>query len=370
MDFGVRGYWNTNLGDDLFLKILAERFPQHNFHIITFNQNYKVFKKYENIKSIEIEKKIVMRIFNKIRNILFRKDYYEFYLTKFGNYIEIGGSLFMQDHDKEVSDDLVRRTEIVNKVDNYWVIGSNFGPYFMKEQVNQYSYFFSKCTAVVFRDENSKKLFNQLSNVSVAPDVVFNLDVSNYSNLDSEGYIVISVLDLITKSKEPGSHRLADYNTNYMEKIQEIVKEYISMGKDVYLMSFCDNQNDDLISKQILKNMNHNKNIILFSHKDIEESLELLAKADRIITTRFHGLILSFLLKKPVLALIYSQKTLNVINDIDESLNYFTLDKISELNVKNLEDYYSVINDEVLNKLIIESNKQFESLEKFIIENN
>lgn len=46
----VHGFFTFNLGDDLFLKILIERYPHITFYIYA-NKNYKeLFKEYKNLK--------------------------------------------------------------------------------------------------------------------------------------------------------------------------------------------------------------------------------------------------------------------------------------------------------------------------------
>jgi len=370
MNFGVKGYWNTNLGDDLFLKILSETFPEEKFHIVTYNNNHKVFEKYANIRILKMGNNYRLKIKNFLYKRAFGISYYDLYLTKFKNYLEIGGSLFMQDANNKVSADLLKRKKIRSKVKNYWVIGSNFGPYFFDQQIADYGNFFSTLNSVVFRDKNSKLLFSNSSNIEYAPDVVFNLNVQKYLNLETESYIVISVIDLMSKSEEPGSNSLSEYAEKYISKMQDIVKFYLRIGKKVCIMSFCDDQGDLNVARTIKKNLNNDGDITIHSHDNIEDSLQILAKSEKIITTRFHGLILSLILKKPVLIITYSNKTINVINDIDSSITYFSLDKLDHLEIDNIEEYFNTISQEKLNYLVERSNSQFSSLKSYISENS
>lgn len=48
----VLGYWHNNLGDDLFLKILADRYRTQKFCVFISESNYEPFKNIQNMKKI------------------------------------------------------------------------------------------------------------------------------------------------------------------------------------------------------------------------------------------------------------------------------------------------------------------------------
>ena len=62
----VDGYWRKNLGDDLFLKILAERYPNNKFYILIDEEFYSVFDKFTNIIPMFNKKSALMRLKEKI----------------------------------------------------------------------------------------------------------------------------------------------------------------------------------------------------------------------------------------------------------------------------------------------------------------
>ena len=59
MEVFVRGFFHVNLGDDLFLHILAKRYPNHNFHVILNEEYTNVFCD---------EKNIIVHPYKKIRS--------------------------------------------------------------------------------------------------------------------------------------------------------------------------------------------------------------------------------------------------------------------------------------------------------------
>ena len=57
------------------------------------------------------------------------------------------------------------------------------------------------------------------------------------------------------------------------------------------------------------------------------------------ICSRFHSLILSYLLKQKLYILSYSDKIINVINDLNLIDSYHTFDELSELEFIKLDDF-------------------------------
>ena len=88
-------YLRKNLGDDLFLKIILERYPNTIFHIQS-NINYKntFLKNYKNVK-------IYSGIKNKIINFIYlitnqNKKMFHYIKNKCDLMITLGGSMFIE----------------------------------------------------------------------------------------------------------------------------------------------------------------------------------------------------------------------------------------------------------------------------------
>jgi colanic acid/amylovoran biosynthesis protein len=79
-------------------------------------------------------------------------------------------------------------------------------------------------------------------------------------------------------------------------------------------MSFCDAEGDAAAAGRIAEKLNSTRACV-YSHTNIDESLALLASAKGIIATRFHAMILAFILNTPVFPIIYHPKMQTVIND-------------------------------------------------------
>ena len=180
----VYGYFNLNIGDDLFLKILFERYPDTMFYVpIQDKDGYsELFSKYQN--AVLIHPSTTYKILRKSVGILFPSLYQKFKfkvdlisakVNKFDNFISIGGSIFGEknNNQKDYRPDFYNVTE---KINNRFFLGSNFGPFKTREFLSYYENLFSKATDVCFRDKESFELFNHLQNVRMAPDIVFSLN--------------------------------------------------------------------------------------------------------------------------------------------------------------------------------------------------
>ena len=71
MDIYVKGFFYSNLGDDLFLKIITDRYPRTKF-ICYVNKSYLEFIKLNKIFNIRLK---YSNVVEKIYNTFYRKIY-------------------------------------------------------------------------------------------------------------------------------------------------------------------------------------------------------------------------------------------------------------------------------------------------------
>lgn len=363
----VRGYWKTNLGDDLFLKVLCQRFPDVTFKILVSEKHSAVFNNIPNLECLFLTDFDVFkdRLSRRFNIVFLLKEYWLFKNSYCG--VEIGGSIFMTLLDgKSWKYRLKIRKKLSDSVNNnYFVIGSNFGPFKSENEVSQYSKFFESINYTVFRDSYSRTLFDDIDNMSLAPDAVFNLDVGN-NLIDSENYIVISVINLNRKDKSLNSKQIEKYERS----VANIANLYIEQGKKIMFMSFCEDEGDLNAINRII-NYVHRKNrryIKIFSHTNLTQSLNVLKQSNRIVASRFHAMILGWLLQKPTFVVSYSNKTNDVINDLNPNQNYETVETIGDLNINssNIDSLFSVIEDLRLSQIRKDSEEQFKHLKSFL----
>jgi colanic acid/amylovoran biosynthesis protein len=140
-----------------------------------------------------------------------------------------------------------------------------------------------------------------------------------------------------------------------------IVKELLNKEEQVVLMSFCEAEGDLAAVKRIQKKFSDCPRVTIFNHTNINESLNKIKGASKIIATRYHSMILGWLFKKPTFVISYSQKINNVINDL------FPEQPVIDINQIDLDNFKLnfIVNNRV-DKITRESQHQFKFLDRFL----
>ena len=206
-------------------------------------------------------------------------------------------------------------------------MGSNFGPYQTLPFYKAYERLFSTVQDVCFRDESSYAEFKHLPNVRTAPDVVFSMDTKGLNDTRIEKSVIISVIDLSWRDE------LVNFQDDYENSILKISEKLIERGYKVVLMSFCQYEGDENAINRILSQTSDQNITKYFYDGDIEESIDIINHSSGVIATRFHSMILGWIFKKPVFPFIYSNKTLNVLNDIEYDGYSLEIEDIASINI-------------------------------------
>ena len=329
----VKAYFKRNLGDDLFVKILLDRYKDKKFITIAPDCYKEILPSNIVIKK---NRRIINAVLKKITNNKY--DLSHKYIDKSDFTVLIGGSMFIQSKNKKY-----KRNNYYGK--KYYILGSNFGPYYDEKFYDEYLNIFKYAEDVCFREKKSYDLFTSLKNVRWAPDVIFSLDTSNIKFTDNRK-VIISVIDCKRKIGE-------QYEKIYEEKILDLIYFLISKDYNICLMSFCKDEGDEEAINKILEKIDYEKRKNVnkyFYNGKIEEALNILGDSQIVIGSRFHANILGLLLNKVVLPIAYSDKMLNVLKDIEfngkiidiRNMNEFNVDEITEKDLnykKNVEMY-------------------------------
>ena len=343
----IQAYLKKNLGDDLFLKILLERYKKEKFQIIGPKEYKEIMP--SNLKVIKNKK-----IINKMLNILTNNkiSLKKIYSNKSDITVIIGGSMFIQ------SSNFYKRNDHYGK--NYFIIGSNFGPYKSQEFYDKYYNIFKDAKDVCFREKYSYELFKKLKNIRYAPDVIFSLDTNNIEIKENKK-VVISIIDCERKIGK-------EYQEIYDKKIIEIMRWFIKRNYTICLMSYCKEEGDeDAINRIIQKLDTHNKRKIetYFYNGNISEALKIMANCEVIVGSRFHSNILGLLLKKTIIPIAYSDKMINILKDIDYKGKVIDIRKMQDFNIEELTDEDITYKKDV-SDIVKKAEQQFKELDKEI----
>lgn len=320
----VHFYNQANLGDDLFIKILLDRYSDIELTIISgyksaFRLNSSVKKMVPNF--LYVFSKVVEKIIGR-KNILFlaMSQRYDLFLL-------IGGSLFIEgrkDWSKE------RKFFKMLKIP-YYILGSNIGPYRTQGFLETIKDIFKDAEDVCLRDNASYGLAEDVSGVRVATDIAFSLNTDRYVTKNRK-VAIISIIDVSRKFNQ-------DITEKYEHEIAVMTSSLASQGYAVIYMSFCKYEGDEDANKRVLgllapqlrakvQEINYNG--------DIENILSVIASSEIVVGSRFHAVILGLLFGKKVLPMAYSDKTINILNDMNFSGRVIDIRDIQEVDSRDI----------------------------------
>jgi len=354
MKIYLRGFFSENLGDDLFIHILAERYPNVNFVLIS-NSEYAV--SYSDEKNVEVIKQNMFdRVIQKIRkNVLNISDIYDQIENDCDASVLIGGSLF-----QEISGDdgAIKRLETFpgKYSKKTYVLGANFGPFHSQDYLDATMDYLKSANDVCFRDRYSFNFFKELSNVRYARDIVFNIDTIIPKKECEDKYVVISVIDFRTRRD------LSVFADDYVKFIRKEIGFYHALGYSVHIVSFCKAEGDESAISEILEGCRGKNEIIEYNGLNWKEIVSDISGADLIIATRFHSMILGFVYQIPTIPVIYNKKCLNILDDLGLSDRGVKTDSLRDISPEQLDPIIIKEIDDIKR----ESENQFLKLDDFL----
>lgn len=337
-------YIKKNLGDDLFIKILLEKYKQCDFYILNNNNFLEYFNKYNNFHIIEGNCSL--------------KEICSTNINDYDAFVYIGGSIFIENK-SSVSHEFnsfLKRCKEKNKP--FYYISSNFGPFETTEFLTLSKQIFANCTDICFRDTYSYNLFKDLDTVRYAPDIVFSGNFKSFPKVKNTlGISVINVKD---------RHDLKHIDVKYYNYLLNNIKNFVNEGKKVYLFSFCKAQGDEDMIVKILSNFDNSSNVVACNYDgDIDKFIKLYSSMEYMICTRFHSMVLSSIFRQKVFVLSYSDKIDNVYNDLKFGYNIMHIKDIDE-NKLLTDSCFKVVSENKLSNICNESKKQLTAFYKFI----
>lgn len=341
-------YARQNLGDDLFVKMILEKYPKEQFFINFVDEKYsKIIEKYNNVEIINKNK----------------ENFEEIDINLYDGFIYVGGSIFMEGGKvynlDEGCNSFMKECKKNNKP--FFYVSSNFGPYQTEEYFKLCQDTFKNCTDLCFRDLYSYNLFKDIESVRYAPDLAFSYDAGQIKI--EKNSIGISVIDLrIRKEKYK--------ETIYNQMMVNNIIKYIETGNKVYLFSFCKVEGDEesiLRIKELLPNKYKESVEIVNYDGNIDEFMEIYKRMEYMICARFHAMVLSYVCKQKFYVMSYSKKIDNVIKELElcKEENYCNIEDISS-DMMIEKSMFKEIDEDNLNKIKEESKKQLTKIDEWI----
>lgn len=354
-------YLKKNLGDDLMVYILLNRYPQYRFFCDGYGTD-ETFQKCPNFCAKETFYKKYGRL-NHLLNILTlnKFNFFNKFFQKLENRIScavyIGGSLFMQDTQTDIEKRLSYERTRMTKWPLY-IIGANFGPYQTESFRIAFESYFADCAGVTFRDRKSFGLFKHLPNVNYAPDVVFNLNPA--CEQKASDCVLISVIDIEKRLS------ISQYAEQYDRFIADVCIETAKRGKTPVLMSFCKYEGDEDAITRIYNKLPkavQQATDTFFYDGNLELALQQFERAERVVATRFHAMILALCFNKPVFSVSYNSKVKNVLDDMGIQA-YCDISEVDSVNIKMIFDGMPAFPD--ISDYKAEAAEQFAQFERYM----
>jgi len=330
----LEGWFDRNFGDDIMMRIVMNDLSHHNFFA-------------------DQKREELLIPFMGEKNFYKLKDD-----TKIDRTLVVIGSGFMAKG--KIDTILLFVSLLFSLVDkskarkaHKATIGCNIGPYYNKIAKQLIKWRLNQSKLITVRDKTSfdflKKNCKNIKSYYY-PDIAFSLPNKWIPDVKSEGCLGVS------------AYRRLDANNNaYYRKTAEICDHYINAtGKKVLLFAFdVENENDIISAFTIRELCEFKENIEIILHTDNGENIiKNLKRCDKIISVRFHMAVMAIRLGIPLVPIIYSKKTDNMLDDLGYDRLRFYIDSF------NVEEVISAINDATvfpLDNQICEDSKKHSS---------
>lgn len=355
-----------NLGDDIFIKLVCERYKDVKFIIsdaakygdlekisnLYFDSNLKNWLTFANRETLNP----ILALYNNVKILYYQKK-----LKGHLCAVYIVGNAFKNQKyiGKQQSLWIKRRVELVEK---FYLLSTNFGPYDDERWKQDMKIVFSKMTDICFRDSNSYQLFHSLSNVRYAPDAVLGLNVTPYC-MQEENLIIISIIDCDFSAR---SEKLHQANECFQNNIIKIADYYAENNYKVVLFN-ANTVQDRPAADQILSKIKNKDKVSIYDYEgDIDNTIRLFSSAKYIIGVRLHTIILGLLLKKKVIPFVYDNKISGMLDSIMYYGPRFYISEKKKLSPETVDEFFSKYKFIIDRDIINQAEQQFAELDKYL----
>lgn len=312
----VKAYTVLNLGDDLLLHLLFTRYPdiQFELEIGNFAQAYQKRWNYSNV-TIKSPDSLLLKIQRKLGYVPINRKR----LAEYDAIVYLGGSIFMENPQNNALDILFRKTVrfAEKKKLPVVILNCNFGPYQTEAYRQDKKDCFARCRQVCFRDRYSYQLFEQLSQATYAPDMVFSY---HHPVKKQPGTLGISLISLKNRPA------LTETKELYNLFLDQLIQRHFKDGYDIVLFDFCSEEGDGEAAEEVVSRHSGKRIEIVHYDGSLKLFLDRFLSMERLVATRFHAMVLAAAHKIPCLPVVYSPKMRHVIEDLSLTESYVDLE--------------------------------------------
>lgn len=320
-------YDKQNLGDDLFVHTITKRYMDARLYMWSNRENQETFRSLPNLKILDKDG-LWVHFLQWLRPSLVSR-YRAWLENRCQAVVYIGGSIFME---YESWDQILTWWEYEVKNRPFYIMGANFGPYKSEGFRNKLAEIFRDTRDICFRDRYSYEKFKDVPTVRCAPDILFSYPMPNVPVVEKQ--LFVSLIDCATRGE--GDVRLTGFDEYYISALRSLLNEYLNDGFRLVLAAFCKNEGDEHAIKKLLDVMNLTQNttnvrVLSYDGTNAEALTTALAESEYVIATRFHAAVLAIAAGRPVFPIVYSDKTIHVLEDIGFQGNYADLRRMEPI---------------------------------------
>lgn len=344
MEFLIKACANGNLGDDLFIISILERYVKHTknqFDILVYQvEKYKFLEEhYNNVKILKYPvpskiKRVFVRLKknrnqkNELQMKYYRDAYRKLLKKEYDCFINVGGSLMYEYEGEEfVISNWIEEFIIANiKAKKKYMLNINMQTLISTEFAETCTKILTQYDDVCFRDLHSYNLFKNRIRCRVAPDMVLSLQsvfADKYKDIKEEKALGINIINFYKNKRL--CNQMRKYIDNYEKTIIEVATCYLKRGYQIKLFGFDDGKEErkylqEIMRKIISQDMEYYEKVGVYSYSlpNIWKFIEEIAKCESVVTTRFHAVIICILLGKVFYPIVYEEKISNFL----EYINY------------------------------------------------
>lgn len=367
MKIMLYAYVDKNIGDDLFIDLICQRYKQIDFYLYVPEKYVKDYSGIQNLHCISYKEfsKNIDRLnrwvfMGKLFPLLYWNKLYRMdkkWIPQMDAQLWLGGSQFVETNDwKQVISYKIRQQKI--KQIPFFSISATIGPYKSKEYEAAVRNVIKGYNHIVFRDKCSYNKLLSKNNATYAYDMVFTKK-SKYSKKKKE--ICVSVIDTFNRT----SNTIAE---KYEKFIGKIVKHYIDLKYEINFLSLCENQHDGKAIERIIK-LNKLDGVKIWKYNNnLEEILDIIDSSEIMIGTRYHSIVLSLEFGLKVLPLSYESKTDNLLEMLGEKT--LQLSDLDDVEIENIENRMIYLNEEKRKEILNNAELQYREIDKWVRKKN
>ncbi len=301
MNILLKGYLDRNFGDDLMIRLTTEQFLEHNFYIDT-------------------PKRELLLPFAALPNLFLAADYPE---ETMDAVLLVTGSGFILRNRLGTAMRAATLMRQPHKKLPTFAIGCNVGPCAGKTAQVVVDTELKRYQMITVRDSASYryiKAYWPKKQVMCYPDILFSLPDDAIPEKTGEDCLGITAYRQLDKD-----------NLHYYNTMARVADDYIAAtGKKVILFAMdVEGENDLSAAYTILSLIEQREMVEICAHLGNGDNIiRNFARCKTVISARFHGCVLAMRMGIPLIPVIYSAKTTNLLSDIGFNGRYFHIDQV------------------------------------------